>query len=401
MVAVDEQTVRFGRRSMRVRLKGINHVRKQLADGRWVDYWYPWKGKGAPRLPGKPGSPEFVAAYNEAVKIRVIQHTDVLGFIIDQYTSSKYFGTLKPRTIKKKTRIFKNIKRDFGDLPLSTLKDPAIFNVLEEWHCKIAERSHSEADYHWWQLSAMLTWAVTKRLINSNPLPPLENPYSGSRIDKIWTELHVTTFLEKAPEHLHLPFWIALWTGQREGDIVSLRWSAYDGRYLRVLQEKRKRGQKPRLVVIPVLGPLKQILDSAAKRAGMVGLDTGQRYEKHVVLTSRGRPYARSESFSDIFSLARDAAGIVDRTFHDLRRTAVTEMFIAGCTVGEIATITGHSLNTVQRILDKHYFHRDLALAESAMRKRVKLETKGGKTRGRGGRIPNWIPNQEGGVLKL
>ena len=133
----------------------------------------------------------------------------------------------------------------------------------------------------------------------------------------------------------------------------------------------------------------------------MVGLDTGQRYEKHIVLNSRGGPYAGTESFSSVFVRARDSAGIVDRTFHDLRRTAVTEMFIAGCSVGEIATITGHSLNTVQQILDKHYFHRDLALAESAMRKRVKLQNKGGATRKRGGRIPNWIPNQERGVLKL
>ena len=53
---------------MRVRLKGINSKRKTLADGRSVTYYYAWKG--GPRLLGSPGTPEFVAAYNEAVRHR-------------------------------------------------------------------------------------------------------------------------------------------------------------------------------------------------------------------------------------------------------------------------------------------------------------------------------------------
>jgi hypothetical protein len=50
---------------MRVRLKGINCVRKRLASGQEVVYWYAWKS--GPRLRGEPGSPEFIASYNEVV----------------------------------------------------------------------------------------------------------------------------------------------------------------------------------------------------------------------------------------------------------------------------------------------------------------------------------------------
>ena len=46
---------------MRVRLKGINSKTKKLADGSLRTYWYAWKG--GPALPGKPGDPEFIAAY--------------------------------------------------------------------------------------------------------------------------------------------------------------------------------------------------------------------------------------------------------------------------------------------------------------------------------------------------
>ena len=56
-------------------------------------------------------------------------------------------------------------------------------------------------------------------------------------------------------------------------------------------------------------------------------------------------------------------------TFHDLRGTAVTRLAKAGCTVPEIATITGHSLKDVGTILDSHYLSRDHALGESAIRK--------------------------------
>jgi integrase len=42
-------------------------------------------------------------------------------------------------------------------------------------------------------------------------------------------------------------------------------------------------------------------------------------------------------------------------TFHDLRGTAVTRLALSGCTVPEIATITGHALGDVRSILDANY----------------------------------------------
>ena len=50
---------------MRIRLKGINSVRKRLADGSTKTFYYAWKG--GPPLRGDPGTPEFVGSYNEAV----------------------------------------------------------------------------------------------------------------------------------------------------------------------------------------------------------------------------------------------------------------------------------------------------------------------------------------------
>jgi len=49
----------------RIDLKGIAKV---TAKGR--TYWYAWRG--GPRLPGEPGSLEFMAAYNRAIEKRRI-----------------------------------------------------------------------------------------------------------------------------------------------------------------------------------------------------------------------------------------------------------------------------------------------------------------------------------------
>jgi hypothetical protein len=75
---------------------------------------------------------------------------------------------------------------------------------------------------------------------------------------------------------MHLPMLIALWTGQREGDLLRLTWFAYDGTHIRLVQQKsirrRRSGKKtkPVRVVIKVGAPLKAALDAArvGKKAG-------------------------------------------------------------------------------------------------------------------------------------
>ena len=61
---------------MRMQLRGINCVTKRLADGTRRTYWYAWKG--GPPLRGEPGTPEFVASYNEAVAKKIAPPTGVL-----------------------------------------------------------------------------------------------------------------------------------------------------------------------------------------------------------------------------------------------------------------------------------------------------------------------------------
>jgi integrase len=144
---------------------------------------------------------------------------------------------------------------------------------------------------------------------------------------------------------------LALWTGQRQGDLLRLAWTQYDGKTIRLQQSKT--GER---VLIPVGSTLKAALDENRGKAGPI------------LLNSDNRPWTE-DGFRSSWRKACTAAGIVGITFNDLRGTAVTRLALAECTEAEIATITGHSLRDVRSILDAHYLHRDPALGESAIRK--------------------------------
>src|SRR5262245_17799993 len=114
---------------------------------------------------------------------------------------------------------------------------------------------------------------------------------------------------------------LALWTGQRQGYLLRLSWSAYDGTHIRLKQSKT--GKR---VIIPVGAPLKAALDAAPRRSPII------------LTNSRKRPWL-SHTFRTAWHTAARKAGISGLTFHDLRGTAVTRLALVGCTEAEIVTI--------------------------------------------------------------
>jgi integrase len=338
---------------MRMRLKGINSITKRLADGTKHTYWYAWKG--GPPLPGGPGSPEFINAYNQAIASKAAPARGRLLSLLQAYQASDDFRCLGSRTSADYVAKIKIIEKNFADFPLSAMTDARTRGIFKAWRERLALTSRRQADYSWTVLARLLSWGLDRGLVAGNPCARGGRLYRGSRAEKIWTGADEAAFLERAPPHLHLPLTLALWTGQRQGDLLRLPWSAYDGRHIRLQQ-----GKGGVRVVIPVGAPLKAALDATPRRSTIM------------LTNSDGKPWS-PDGFRSSWGKACKAAGVVGVTFHDLRGTAVTRLAIAGCTEAEIATITGHSLRSVRAILDTHYLSRDPALAESAIRK---LETR-------------------------
>ena len=96
-------------------------------------------------------------------------------------------------------------------------------------------------------------------------------------------------------------------------------------------------------------------------------LDAMPRTAATILTTSQGRGGKDENSFRGAWGDTTRKAGIVDRTFHDLRGSAATRMSEAHCTPQEIAAITGHSLRDVDRILDA-YLARTSKLGRNAIR---------------------------------
>ena len=350
---------------MRVRLKGINSKTKKLADGSLRTYWYAWKG--GPALPGKPGDPEFIAAYNAAIAKKVQPTSGTMQTILNGFQESSNWAELAPRTKSDYVKLIKVIEQRFADFPLSALADRRTRGIFMEWRDKRAKASRRQADYGWQVLARVLSWAHGRGLVIANPCEKGGRVYRGSRAEKVWTDADEVAFLASAPEHLHLPLILALWTGQRQGDLLRLAWTQYDGKVIRLQQSKT--GAR---VVIPVGTPLKIALDAKGGKAGPI------------LLNSDGKVWT-ADGFRSSWRKACAAAGIVGLTFNDLRGTAVTRLAIAECTEAEIATITGHSLRDVRSILDAHYLNRDPALGESAISK-LERRTK----------IPDQTPDRPG-----
>jgi integrase len=332
---------------MRVHLKGIHRVRVKLASGAMAEYHYAWRG--GPRLVGEPGSPEFLASYTAAHASRREPDRSTFHAVIAGYKASQDFAGLKPRTKQDYLQLIARIEQDFGDLPLAALEDARVTRDFLEWRDGMAH-SPRQADYAWMVLMRLLSWARARGLTLYRPPERVERLYHADRSEKIWTEQNVAAFMAVASEPLQRALVLALETGQRQGDLLVLPWSAYDGTWIRLRQSKTGRA-----VNIPVTRRLRAVLENTPRTAT-------------VILTNkRGIPW-QPNRFRKAWGDATRNAEIADRTFHDLRGTAVTRLAEAECSAAEIAAITGHSMRDVGAILDK-YLARTGTLALAAIAK--------------------------------
>lgn len=92
----------------KVDLKGVAKV---VAKGR--TYFYAWRG--GPRLKGRPGSPEFIASYAEALASRKTRADGTVRALVANYRSSAAYKDLAESTRKIWARWLDRIVERFGE----------------------------------------------------------------------------------------------------------------------------------------------------------------------------------------------------------------------------------------------------------------------------------------------
>ncbi|WP_417281067.1 MULTISPECIES: site-specific integrase [Alphaproteobacteria] len=338
---------------MRVRLRGIHRVRAKLASGEVREYYYAWRG--GPKLDGAPGSEAFLRSYNAAIEARKETDTGTISALVRMYRSSPEFTGLAEITKRDYRAVFDKIRQEFGTMPIKAATDPRARRLFKAWRNRYSATPR-KADRYWSVLKRVFSYAVDNGEIPLNPCAGGGRLWSGSRKESIWTPQSLLAFRSVAARPLVDAMELAIATGQRQGDLLRLTWSAYDGERLNLRQSKTKRR-----VSILLDDATRRLLDER-KAAN----DEREQPSVTVLTNSRGKAWT-SDGFKTSWGRATARAGVKGLTFHDLRGTAITQAAVAGASVLQIASRFGYSPQDVEAMLDRHYLANSQSLGDAVV----------------------------------
>jgi integrase len=369
-----------------VRLKGLEQFTKRLKDGRHVTYWYAWRG--GPRLPGQPGSPEFMAAYNAAVAVRRAPGDETLTGLVARYRASPDWSGLADTTRKHWSRFLDKIAAtegdlDIGDLTFRALDDRRVRAEVLDWRDQWATKTRT-ADYAMQVLSRVLAFGVERGLLAYNAAAGVRQLYASERADQVWTEGEVARFTVGAgsPE-VGFIVRLACLTGLRRTDLARLAWS-HVGDAAIIIPTGKSRGRKT--AVIPILPATRELLaeiktQQAARMAELVARARKKGRPEPaqpvtVLANTRAQPWTASGLEHQVVDVK--ATCRIERHLHDARGTFATRLRRAGLTAPEIADVLGWEEERVERLLTTYVDRDEIVLA---LAKRIEWNERGSKGR--------------------
>ena len=313
-------------------LKGVRFQRYRLkTNGETVRYGYYGRGKDAIRL-GREDDPEFLLRLAAARKPEV--PSDTVSGLVRRYRGSVEFSRLRPLTRRDYFKQLDRIELKFGKLSLRAMSDRSIAEHIYAWRDELAA-SPRRADYAIQVLKLLLSWGVKRGFVETNRAIGVERLYRADRREKSWSPEQIDTLLQSAAEPLGRALLLALETGQRQGDLLTLPWSSLKHDVIELRQSKTRQP-----VAIPVSPTLKTCLENAPKGRATTILTRGD-----------GLPWdPKGNGFRAAWRDACKKAGVVGVTFHDLRGTFVTRRLAEGWTTLEVAVCTGHSLRDLSML---------------------------------------------------
>ena len=228
-------------RNMRMRLKDINWSIKKLADGTTKTYYYAWRG--GPRIDAEPGTPEFVRLYQEVVASHRKKSTETFSSLIDYFKDCSEYKDLSDKSKRAYYGYLKLIEAKFGSMPIAFWKT-SVCGATSKSFAIYSSDTPRKADYVWTTIARVLSVAKDRGKIAVNVCERGGRCMNFDRSEIIWTAEDIRQFCSVASVELQAALLLALWTGQRQGDLLRLTWTDYDGTYIRIRQSKG-RGRRP------------------------------------------------------------------------------------------------------------------------------------------------------------
>lgn len=235
------------------------------------------------------------------------QHAPTVGAILDRYEQEVVPFTLSPATQAGYRRIIPKLRALWGDRLVSELKPKDFGPWIYEVRRGRVQRCRMLA-----VLSAALTCAVSRwYLIDRNVLRDVERPKNPPR-DRLVSRKEFETFRFMNRPFVQLMMDLAVRTGQRQGDLLDLKWSQIKGMEIHFQQSKT--GKR---IVLEITPELEAVLDRCYLLPGR---------GEYVISRSMGGRYTgagfRAEWQRKMDRYCR--LGNERFTFHDLRAMAAT-----------------------------------------------------------------------------
>lgn len=339
---------------------GINVVRRTLSDGTVKEYHY---AKKAP--PSALGGLEFrpettIRPDGTVVAVTRLRSRDTVDGLVDLYLDSTAYRELEPRTQFDYRRHLDKIPADLRRMTLTMLSNKReALSAFGDWREKMAKTAGRQTNLTWRIVNVMLNYAVGRGKIDFNPLfhAKIRMEKEGNRSKFVWDDEQLALMDAAACPEVRLMMWAAFWTAQRQGDLLDMKWASYDGQNLDFVQGKTRVEMH-----IPVAAPLKALLDATERK--------GPNIFTHGI----GTPWDQ-DSFRSRWHKTCQRAGVKNSsqggvTFHDLRGTAITRMFLAGCSQIEVSNVSGHGMKSLDAKSSLgNYIARDTTFAASAIAK--------------------------------
>jgi integrase len=332
----------------------------------WVDdegrayHYFRRLGFERVRLPGLPGSAEFNRAYEaalasapESIGAGRSRPGSVAAAIAGYYGSPAFRKALAPSSQAVRKAVLEAFRREHGDKLLRAMPTKFLRALLEAMEPTTAKNWLAA-------IRALTAYAIKTDLIETDPTLGIRLRRMTGDGFHTWSEEEIAQFEAAHPigSRERLAFALGLYTGQRRGDVIHMGRQHVRGDLLHVTQQKTGKAlaipMHPELVAILATVPATQMT---------------------FVLTLRGKPFD-PHAFTPWFVQACTAAGLPrECTFHGLRKAACRRLAEAGCTVHEIAAISGHA--TLKEIERYTKAADQLRLARAAMERQAIISRAG------------------------
>jgi integrase len=225
------------------------------------------------RLKGTPGTSEFHAAYTAALQLheRLLagvtpEDRDSFAWLVKAYLKSAEYRALADSTQVDYARTCALITDELGDQPFK-LTTRAMLKAVRDDYADTARKANKVTA----MLSALYSWAQQGQLVPDgfNPAAGLKKVKrkGGVREYVPWSDPELDWYIAVAPMHALTPVLLALYTGQRREDVVSMTWQQDQGAIVRVRTSKTRE-----LIDMPCHPALRAHLDLVRKSAKVVSL---------------------------------------------------------------------------------------------------------------------------------